>query len=98
MAEAGIGLLYQQFLELKTNYRKKVCLTRPKTSFTGIPKSIAIITASTGEAINDMITTFSRRLSFAKTTLYPALVQGRDAPADLIRALKEVYANKTMMF
>ena len=40
-----------------------------------------------------MITTFSRRLTFAKITLYPALVQGRDAPADLIRALKEVYAS-----
>ena len=96
MAEAGIGLLYQQFLELKDQLQKEGLFDpAKKLPLPEYPKSIAIITASTGEAINDMITTFSRRLSFAKITLYPALVQGRDAPADLIRALKEVYANKT---
>lgn len=94
MAEAGIGLLYQQFLDLKDQLQKEGLFDpAKKLPLPEYPKSIAIITASTGEAINDMITTFSRRLTFAKITLYPALVQGRDAPADLIRALKEVYAS-----
>jgi exodeoxyribonuclease VII large subunit len=32
-------------------------------------------------------------LPLAKITLYPALVQGLDAPKDLVRALKEVYSD-----
>jgi exodeoxyribonuclease VII large subunit len=55
------------------------------------PERIAVITASTGEAIHDIISTFNRRFPLAKIKLYPALVQGVDAPKDLVRALLKVY-------
>lgn len=94
MVEQGIGILYQQFLALKEKLSNEglfdVSIKLPLPKF---PKNIAIITAPTGDAIHDIISTFNNRLPFAKLTLYPALVQGEDAPLDLMRALKEVYQN-----
>mgnify|MGYP003821828257 CR=1 FL=1 len=96
MVEQGIGLLYQQFLDLKAKLSQEglfdVSIKLPLPEY---PKNVAIITAPTGDAIYDIISTFNRRLPFAKLTIYPALVQGVDAPFDLMRALKEVYQQNT---
>ncbi len=94
MVEAGIGLLYQQYLELKDKLEKEGLFDEnKKLVLPEYPERIAVITASTGEAIRDIISTFNRRFPLAKIKLYPALVQGVDAPKDLIRALKKVYAD-----
>lgn len=92
MAETGIGLLYQEFLDLKEKLAKEGLFDESKKlKLPEYPEKVAIITASTGEAIKDIISTFNRRFPLAKLKLYPALVQGIDAPKDLVRALKEVY-------
>ncbi len=52
-----------------------------------IPSRIGIITAPTGAAIRDMINVSGRRFPMAKIILYPALVQGPDAPPQLIAGL-----------
>lgn len=92
MAQAGIGLLYQEFLDLKEKLQKEGLFDEnKKLPIPDYPEKVAVITASTGEAINDIISTFNRRFPLATIKLYPALVQGRDAPKDLIRALKKVY-------
>ncbi len=95
MEQAGIGDLYQQYLELKDKLAKEGLFDENrKLKIPEYPEKVAVITASTGEAINDIISTFNRRLPIAKIRLYPALVQGNDAPRDLIRALGEVYRDK----
>ena len=92
MAQAGIGLLYQQFLDLKEKLQKEGLFDESKKlPIPEYPEKVAVITAATGEAINDIISTFNRRLPLATIKLYPALVQGLNAPADLIRALNLVY-------
>lgn len=92
MEQAGIGDLYQDFLELKEKLAKEGLFDEDKKlKIPEYPEKIAVITALTGEAINDIISTFNRRLPLASIRLYPALVQGSDAPRDLIRALGEVY-------
>ena len=90
----GIGRLYQEFLELKDKLQKEGLFDiTHKLPLPEYPMHVAVVTAATGDAIHDIISTFNRRLPLAKITLYPALVQGLDAPLDLVRALKEVYKN-----
>jgi exodeoxyribonuclease VII large subunit len=90
----GIGKLYQEFLELKEKLQKEGLFDiTHKLPLPEYPMHVAVVTAATGDAIHDIISTFNRRLPLAKITLYPALVQGIDAPMDLVRALKEVYKN-----
>ena len=92
MQEAGLGFLYQQYLELKDQLQKEGLFDESKKMpLPAYPEKIAVITAPTGEAINDIISTFNRRLPLGKIKLYPALVQGLDAPRDLCRAVNEVY-------
>ncbi len=92
MAQAGIGLLYQAFLDLKDKLEKEGLFREDiKLKIPEYPEKVAVITAPTGEAIQDIVSTFNRRFPLAKIKLYPALVQGRDAPSDLVRALKLVY-------
>ena len=96
MAQAGIGLLYQQFLDLKEKLQKEGLFDESKKlPIPEYPEKVAVITAATGEAINDIISTFNRRLPLATIKLYPALVQGLNAPADLIRALNLVYKDNS---
>lgn len=90
----GIGRLYQEFLELKEKLQKEGLFDiTHKLPLPEYPMNVAVVTAATGDAIHDIISTFNRRLPLAKITLYPALVQGADAPIDLVRALHEVYKN-----
>ncbi len=92
MIEEGVGILYQQFLDLKEKLFKEGMFDEDKKlPIPEYPEKVAVITAPTGEAIRDIISTFNRRLPLAEIKLYPALVQGADAPADLIKALNKVY-------
>ena len=92
MAETGVGLLYQEYLDLKDKLQKEGLFDDSKKLPLPIyPEKVAVITAATGEAIHDIISTFNRRFPLAKIKLYPALVQGTDAPKDLVRALLKVY-------
>ena len=51
---------------------------------------IAIITSSSGAAYHDIMETLSKKIPVS-TVLFDALVQGEEAPASLIRALKRAY-------
>ncbi len=88
MEPYGVGSLYIAFEQLKkkleseglfSDSRKKPL---PKT-----PTRVGLITSPTGAAVRDMINVTGRRFPFAKIILYPVLVQGPDAPPQLIEAL-----------
>ncbi len=97
MIQKGVGILYQQFLDLKKKLEEEgLFLTEHKKKLPIYPKTIGIITSKTGEAINDLTSTLNRRFPLVKIVLYPALVQGLDAPKDLIRALNLAYQNKEL--
>ena len=53
-----------------------------------LPTTVGIITSPTGAAIHDMINVMGRRFPLAKLVLYPALVQGVGAAADVARGVK----------
>lgn len=93
MEEVGLGLLYQKFLKLKEQLEKEGLFDpKYKKPIPEYPEKVGIITALTGEAINDIVSTFNRRLPLAELIFFPAIVQGEEAPKDLIRALKLAYA------
>lgn len=95
MIKAGVGLLYQEFLDLKDKLDKEGLFNKEiKLKLPEFPKTIGVITSPTGEAINDIVSTLRKRMPLVKVVLYPAIVQGQDAPNDLIRALLESYENQ----
>lgn len=56
------------------------------------PQRIAIITSSAGAAVHDMIRILSHRWPMSKVLLLPVRVQGAEAPAEIVGALR--YANR----
>lgn len=92
MQQVGIGLLYEKYLELKNKLEQEgLFLESHKMRVPEYPEVVGVITALTGEAINDIISTFNRRLPLAKIKLFPAIVQGDEAPRSLIKALDLAY-------
>ena len=95
--KSGIGALYQEFLDLKEKLNAEGLFdAKYKKTVPEFPKKIAVVTSPTGEAINDIISTINKRYPLVEVVLYPALVQGNDAPKDLIRALNSAYQDETI--
>ena len=89
MEPDGIGALYIAYEQLKSKLEKEG-LFNPiyKKPLPKIPKRVGIITSPTGAAIRDIINILGRRFPYAEGVLYPALVQGDGAPAQLIAGMK----------
>lgn len=90
MLEDGVGNLYLEFEKLKKKLGEKgyfdESIKKPIPKF---PKKIGIITASTGAAIRDIITTINRRYKLAELYLFPSLVQGVFAKDDIVKNIKK---------
>ena len=96
MEPDGVGALYMAYEQLKAKLEKEGLFSEArKKSLPAIPKEIGIVTSPTGAAIRDMIHVLGRRFPLAKIVLYPALVQGADAPASLIRGIRYFNHRKT---
>lgn len=91
----GLGALYIEFEKLKEKLSKEGLFRKElKKPIPKIPRKIGIITAPTGAAIKDILSTIRRRFPIAETILFPALVQGKDAAADIVRQIKEADSGK----
>ncbi len=53
-----------------------------------IPQKIGIVTSQSGAALQDMLQILSRRYPIGVVQVYPALVQGEQAPASIAAALR----------
>ncbi len=90
MEPDGLGNLYIEFEKLKAKLAKEGLFSEIyKKPIPRIPKRIGIITAPTGAAIRDILSTIKRRFPICETILFPALVQGRDAAPDIVKQIKE---------
>ena len=89
LLEDGIGNLYIAFEQLKKKLEEEGLFKDIyKKPIPKIPKKIGVITAPTGAAIRDIISTIKRRWPLTEIYLYPALVQGEDAKDDIVRQIK----------
>ncbi len=86
MLEDGVGNLYIAFEQLKKKLEEEGLFDiSKKKKIPKIPDTIGIITAPTGAAIKDILSTIKRRWPLAKTILFPSLVQGEEAANDIVR-------------
>ena len=53
-----------------------------------LPEKIGIVTSRSGAALHDMLRILERRYPIGTVCIYPALVQGTDAPASIANALR----------
>ena len=84
----GFGLLYAQFEALKKELGEKGYFApEHKKQIPFYPKRIGIVTARTGAAIQDMIHITARRNPYIQLILYPAIVQGEQAAASIVKGI-----------
>lgn len=94
MEPDGIGALYIAYEQLKNKLASEGLFNEErKKALPKIPTRVGIITSATGAAVRDIITVCGRRFPYAKLILYPSLVQGKEAPAQLISAMQ--YFNRS---
>lgn len=84
MEEAGYGALQRQFDELKLRLSKEgLFLDAHKQPLPSLPRQIGVITSPTGAAIRDILSVLKRRFPAIPVTVYPSIVQGANAAAQL---------------
>ena len=86
--EDGLGELHIAFEQLKKELESKGyfddSLKKPIPKF---PKKIGVVTAATGAAIRDIVTTIKRRWPLCEIILFPSLVQGNLAANNIVRQI-----------
>lgn len=89
MEEAGLGALQREFDALKARLEAEglfaQSLKRPVPARVG---RIAVITSPSGAAIHDVLTVLARRFPLVQVDIFPTLVQGKEAAAQVRRALQ----------
>lgn len=90
---AGDGALRLAFEALKEKLGAEgLFATERKIALPAHPKRIGIVTSPTGAVIRDIISVFRRRAPQVELNLVPTAVQGREATAQIVRALQRADA------
>ena len=88
MEDAGEGLLRQQYEQLKNKLNiEGLFSSHTKQTIPEHVRCVGIITSPTGAAVKDILTVLKRRNPSIKAIIYPALVQGEYAAADITHAI-----------
>lgn len=88
MEPSGEGALRQAFEQLKAKLAAEGLFdTERKRPLPAFPRRIGVITSPTGAAVRDVLTVLKRRFPGIPVIVYPAQVQGVEAPRELTRAL-----------
>ena len=90
MQPDGIGALYLAYEQLKEKLLYEGLFDEAhKKPLPEFPNKIGIITSLEAAALQDMLNIISRRYPLAQITIFPALVQGVNAPESLCKALEK---------
>ena len=89
MEPDGLGALYIEYEKLKKKLAKEGLFNQEyKKTIPKYPEKIGVITASTGAAIRDIMSTIRRRYPLCEAILFPSLVQGTDAAPNIVKQIK----------
>lgn len=92
--KGGLGALYERFLRLKNELEAAGLFdVSRKQALPAFPRTIGIITSPQAAALHDVMTTLSRRAPYATLILYPTLVQGTEATAQIAAAIETANAH-----
>jgi exodeoxyribonuclease VII large subunit len=91
MQRLGAGQLYEEFLRLRARLAAEG-LFEParKRTLPAFVRTVGVVTSTAGAALHDVVATLARRAPHVQVIVYPSLVQGVDAPAALVAALRQV--------
>lgn len=90
MRPDGIGELFLAYEQLKKKLEAEGLFSPAhKQRIPAFPNTVGVITSPTGAAIRDVLTTIKRRYPIARIIVLPALVQGENAPASIVRAIEK---------
>ena len=89
ITEDGIGELHIAFEQLKKKLEKEGLFDDAhKKEIPKYPKRIGVITAQTGAAIRDIITTIKKRYPICEILVFSTLVQGDMAAEQIVRQIR----------
>ncbi|AYC30791.1 exodeoxyribonuclease VII large subunit [Paenisporosarcina cavernae] len=89
MQPDGVGALFVAFEQLKEKLRHEgLFRIETKKKLPAFPKTIGLVTATTGAAIRDVLTTLNRRFPLAKVIVFPTLVQGRGSAPSIVQSIQ----------
>lgn len=84
MEPDGIGGLFVAFNQLKERLQKEGLFNADfKQPIPTFPKTVGVLTATTGAAIRDICTTIKRRFPQTEIIIYPTIVQGAAAAPNI---------------
>lgn len=90
MEEVGLGQQLVEFEKLKRKLAEEGLFDESRKRPINIyPKAIGVITAPNGAAIRDIVTNIKRRYPIADIYVFPSLVQGEQAPSELLKAFNK---------
>lgn len=93
LAPEGMGDLQVAFEQLKAKLSAEGLFdSAHKKPLPRYPKRIAVITSSAGAAVRDIIRVLGKRWPMCQVAVLPVRVQGAEAPAEIVGAIK--YANR----
>lgn len=89
ITEDGLGELYVAYEQLKKKLKEEGLFDKEhKKEIPKYPKIIGVVTARTGAAIRDIITTINRRYPQCKILVFSTLVQGDLAADQIVRQIR----------
>ncbi len=96
MQPDGAGALYLALEQLKERLALEGVFDESrKKTLPAMPKKIGIVTSTDAAALQDMLNILARRYPIAEVTVFPAAVQGENAPDSICKAVG--YADKRGM-
>ncbi len=91
MQPDGVGALQMAYEQLKKKLEAEGLFDAGrKKPLPAYPMRIGVITSPTGAAVRDILNILGRRFPLAKVVFIPVLVQGDDAPPQLVAALERM--------
>ncbi|MBN1693800.1 exodeoxyribonuclease VII large subunit [candidate division WOR-3 bacterium] len=85
-----LGQFYLKFQEIKEKLEKKGYFEeKNKKPLPHFPKKIGIITSAEGAAVRDVLKILIKRFPCINVIVRPTMVQGNEAPDDIITAIEE---------
>ena len=85
----GLGNLYIEYEKLKEKLFKEGLFNQEhKKPIPKFPERIGIVTADTGAAVRDIMSTIKRRYPLCEAILFPTLVQGEYAAPNIVKQIE----------
>jgi exodeoxyribonuclease VII large subunit len=91
----GDGSLYELFLKLRARLAAAGLFdAQRKRPLPVFPRAVGVVTSLGAAALHDVLTAIARRAPQLRVVVYPCLVQGPEAPAQIVRAIGQANARR----